>query len=126
MALTTLITSPPVISSHLGMGAILYPGGTAFRVWAKFATQVYVVGDFNHWSETANPLASESNGYWSIDVSGAKEGEQYRYLIHSPFLAQPHYRTDPYAKRVENDRGNGYITSSEFDWGTNPGLFHSK
>jgi 1,4-alpha-glucan branching enzyme len=43
---------------------------------------------------------------------------QYRYLIHSPFLTQPHWRTDPYAKRVENDRGNGYITSSEFDWGT--------
>ena len=104
-------------SDHPGMGAILYPGGTAFRVWAKYAAQVYVVGSFNHWSETANPLASEGNGYWSADVPGAKEGDQYRYLIHSPFLAQPQWRTDPYAKRVENDRSNGYITSSEFDWG---------
>ncbi len=63
MAFTTPITSTPIISSHPGMGAILYPGGTAFRVWAKFAQKVYVVGDFNHWSQTANPLASEGNGY---------------------------------------------------------------
>ena len=26
------------ISSHLGMGAILYPSGVAFRVWAKFGS----------------------------------------------------------------------------------------
>jgi 1,4-alpha-glucan branching enzyme len=108
-----------VIPNYPGMGAILYPGGTAFRIWAKFATQVYVVGDFNHWSETSNPLASEGNGYWYCNVSGAKEGDQYRYLIHSPFLSRPNWRTDPYAKRVENDYGNGYIASSEFDWGTN-------
>lgn len=108
-----------VASSQPGMGAVLYPGGTAFRVWAKFATQVYVLGDFNNWSKTANPLASEGNGYWSVDIPGAKEGDQYRYLIHSPFLSEPQWRTDPYAKRVENDRGNGYITSSEFNWGTN-------
>lgn len=119
MALTTPTTSTAAISSHPGMGAILYSSGTAFRVWAKFAQKIYVVGEFNNWSETANPLASEGDGYWSVDVSGAKIGQQYRYLIHSPFLAKPHYRTDPYAKRVDKGSGNGYITSSEFDWGTN-------
>lgn len=107
-----------VVSTRLGMGASLYSNGTTFRVWAKFASQVYVVGDFNGWSETADPLVSEGNGYWSVDVSTAKEGDQYRYLIYSSFLSQPHYRTDPYAKRVENERGNGYIVSSVFDWGT--------
>lgn len=82
----TSTTSTPVVSTHPSMGAILYFGGTAFRVWAKFAQKIYVVGEFNDWSETANPLASEENGYWSVDVPGAKEGQQYRYLIHSPFL----------------------------------------
>jgi 1,4-alpha-glucan branching enzyme len=89
MVSATLITASPVISSHLGMGSILYPGGTAFRVWAKFATAVYVVGEFNNWSETANPLAKEGNGYWSVDVAGAKEGEQYRYLIHNSVFLKP-------------------------------------
>ncbi len=119
MVSATRLIASPVISSHLGMGSILYPGGTAFRVWAKFASAVFVVGEFNNWSQTANPLADEGNGYWSVDVSGAQEGQQYRYLIHSQFLSQPQWRTDPYAKRVANDRGNGYITSSEFNWGTN-------
>lgn len=99
------------------MGSIIYPGGTAFRVWSKFASQVFVVGTFNQWSETAHPLASENNGYWSVDVPGAKDGDEYRYIIHSPFLTQPQWRTDPYAKRVENDLGNGFITTSQFDWG---------
>jgi 1,4-alpha-glucan branching enzyme len=108
---------PETASEHKGMGAILYPGGTAFRLWAKFATQVFVAGEFNNWSETANPLVSEGNGYWSVDVPGAMEGEQYRYVIHSPFLSTPNWRTDPYARRVENDKGNGFITSSDYDWG---------
>jgi 1,4-alpha-glucan branching enzyme len=105
-------------STRSGMGAIPYTGGTAFRVWAKFATQVHVLGDFNNWTETSNPLASEGNGYWSVDVEGAKVGDQYRYLINSDFLSQAQWRTDPYAKRVENDIGNGYITTSDFDWGS--------
>ncbi len=108
---------PAAVSTHHGMGSIPYPGGTAFRVWAKFATGVYVAGNFNHWSETSHPLANEGNGYWSTDVSGAKEGDQYRYVIFSPFATKPIWRTDPYARRVENDRGNGYITSADFTWG---------
>ncbi len=104
MDLPAPITSNPLISHHPGMGAIPYPGGTAFRVWAKFATQVYVVGDFNQWDESANSLAPEGNGYWSVDVFAAKEGDLYRYVIHSPFLAKPQYRTDPYAKRVDKIR----------------------
>jgi len=105
------------VSTHQGMGCILYPGGTAFRVWAKFATGVYVAGNFNRWSETSHPLANEGNGYWSTDVPGAKEGDQYRYVIISPYATKPIWRTDPYARRVENDRGNGYITAADFTWG---------
>jgi len=60
---------PPVApSAHPGMGTVLYPGGVAFRVWAPFASSVFAVGDFNKWSDTGNPFASEGNGYWSVDV----------------------------------------------------------
>ena len=47
-----------------GMGAIHYPGGIAFRVWAPHAEHVFVTGTFNAWSETAHPMDSEGNGYW--------------------------------------------------------------
>jgi 1,4-alpha-glucan branching enzyme len=30
------------VSNHDGMGNIVFPGGTAFRVWAPFASQVQV------------------------------------------------------------------------------------
>jgi hypothetical protein len=31
-------------SEQAGMGARIYPGGVAFRVWAPFAQDVYVSG----------------------------------------------------------------------------------
>src|SRR5512146_2156488 len=91
------ITSPQP-SSHSGMGAIVYPGGVAFRVWAPFASQVFVGGDFNNWSADANPLASEGNGYWSVDVLGAQNEQKYCYAIHNPNYPEPLLRTDPYAR----------------------------
>ncbi|MBD2694952.1 hypothetical protein [Anabaena catenula] len=93
-------------STHTGMGAISYEGGTAFRVWAKFASAVYVTGSFNNWSTTANPLVDEGNGYWSVDVPAAKEGDRYRYVIHSPFIKSEsgELRTDPYCKHVLDNR----------------------
>jgi 1,4-alpha-glucan branching enzyme len=102
------------------MGAIPYDGGTTFRVWSKFATKIYVAGDFNQWSTNENPLVSEGNGYWSVDFTGAKEGDRYRYIIYSPFISGFQWRTDPYCKRVlDNDSGDGVIIKDDFDWGSN-------
>lgn len=101
-------------SAHAGMGAIPYPDGTAFRVWAPHANKVYVAGTFNDWSETANPLASEDNGYWSGDVPGAKAGDQYRYLILNG--EQKLWRIDPYAREVTSSVGNSIIHNPDYDW----------
>lgn len=112
----------PIIkaSTHTGMGAIPYEEGTAFRVWAPFASAVYVAGDFNNWSTTANPLASENNGYWSVDFPGAEEKQKYRYVIESPFTSGVWWRTDPYCKHVlDNEGANGVIVKDQFDWGSN-------
>ncbi|MBW4425084.1 MAG: alpha amylase C-terminal domain-containing protein [Nostoc desertorum CM1-VF14] len=117
-------SSMPAIkaSTLTGMGAIPYKTGTAFRVWAPFASAVYVAGDFNNWSTSANLLTSENNGYWSVDVPGAKEGQKYRYVIQSPFIPADSvwWRTDPYCKHVlDNEGGDGVIVTDQFDWGTN-------
>ena len=66
------------------MGAIPNAKGVTFRVWAPHAEKVYLIGTFNGWNETSIPLFSEKNGYWSADVSEAKVGDEYRYLIHGP------------------------------------------
>jgi len=67
-----------------GIGAIPSARGVTFRVWAPHAEKVYLIGSFNGWNETSTPLVSEQNGYWTIDVSEAKVGDEYRYLIHGP------------------------------------------
>ncbi len=116
--------SPASPSSQPGMGSIPCSGGVAFRVWAPFAAQVHVAGQFNDWAKAAHPLASEGNGYWSTDVQGAKVGQQYLYVIRRD--GEELWRIDPYAKDVtdstyQNHKArNAIICDGAFDWGTKP------
>ncbi len=110
------------IAKQSGMGAIPHAKGVAFRVWAPHAEKVYLIGSFNDWNETSTSLLSEQNGYWSIDVPGAKAGDEYRYMIHTPadWNLPPLSRIDPYARKVTNAAGNGIIYEPQaFDWGDN-------
>jgi 1,4-alpha-glucan branching enzyme len=97
------------------MGTILYPGGATFRVWAPFASSVCAAGTFNQWSPTANPFASEPNGLWSVDVPGAKIGDQYQFVITNgtqPLI----WHKNPYASEVVNASGNAIVHDPNFDW----------
>ncbi len=109
-----------IVTTNKGMGAIPSAKGVTFRVWAPHAEKVYVTGAFNDWSKTSAPLINEKNGYWSIDVSEAKPGDEYRYVIHAPtdWNLPPLSRIDPYARKVTNSIGNGVIYDPKaFDWG---------
>ena len=90
-------------SKHSYMGATPYQddegAGVTFRVWAPFAQQVSVAGDFNNWSINANPLDSEGNGYWSVDLTAASIGQQYKFVIYDPADNQL-WRMDPYARAI--------------------------
>lgn len=54
-------------------------------VWAD---QVYVVGDFNHWSPTGTPLLQSRDGRWRATVE-LPVGQQYqfRYLVNGTWTA---------------------------------------
>jgi 1,4-alpha-glucan branching enzyme len=97
----------PLGSQRPGMGAVVYPGGTMFRVWAPNASAAFVAGDFNGWSDSATPLWSESNGNWSADVAGAIAGQKYKLVLHhgSDVL----HRADPRAAQMENSAGASII-----------------
>jgi len=96
-------------AQHPFMGATPYSdqtgSGVTFRVWAPFAAQVAVAGEFNGWSQSATPLFSEGNGYWSVDVSNAKVGQQYKFVIFNP-LGNALWRNDPYARSIIHGNGN--------------------
>ncbi len=65
--MTTNISAPSTTAlpeSHHRMGTIRFPGGIAFRVWAPFASEVFVAGTFNQWSKSDNPFFNEGNGCW--------------------------------------------------------------
>ena len=99
------------------MGAIPFAGGVAFRVWAPFASQVFVTGGFDQWAGNAHPLAFEGNGYWSVDVPSARVGDQYKFVIHNGDVPGELWRIDPYARNVTSSRGNAVVIAGGFDWG---------
>ena len=93
--------------------------GVTFRVWAPFAAQVAVAGEFNHWSPSAHPLFSEGNGYWSVDVPVAMVGQAYKYVVCNP-AGNPLWRNDPYARSIMHNAGllNSCIASANEVFGT--------
>ncbi|MDO5102351.1 MAG: alpha-amylase family glycosyl hydrolase [Lautropia sp.] len=100
---------------HAGMGALPYEGGVFFRVWAPHADQVWVMGDFNDWSRTDHPLSHEGDGYWYVEVPGAKTGQEYKYVLRHGETCLD--RIDPYARQVTNSVGHGVIYDpAGFDW----------
>ncbi len=100
-----------------GMGAVPHSKGTHFRVWAPNAKAVNVSGSFNKWKEEkAVPLEREDNGYWSGNITKAKPGDEYRYIITTQYDTQI-YRNDPYARMVTNSVGNSVIyDTNAFGW----------
>ena len=85
-------------ANQTGMGATTQNLGTTFRVWAPHARRVTVSGDFNDWSRERDPLISEKNGYWSATIPRAREGDQYKFVIHNG--ASSLMRNDPYAREI--------------------------
>ncbi len=97
----------PVIDPLPGMGAIPDEDGVAFRVWAPNAQQVSVIGTFNDWQPGVDACSQEEHGYWYINISNAKPGDEYKF--HLVNGEQQLERIDPYAKIVTNSVGNGVI-----------------
>ncbi len=72
--------------------------GTYFAVWAPDAEQVFVVGDFNHWSRTSHPLhPRDQSGIWEAFVPGVGIGTIYKYYIISRHNGYRVEKADPFA-----------------------------
>ena len=103
-------------SNHPGMGALPYPGGVAFRVWAPFASSVCVAGSFNAWSTTAAPLTAEVGGFWSTDVAGARVGDEYKFVLTSSARPGILWKNNPYARSLTSSARNSVVADDGYAW----------
>ena len=83
------------------MGAHRTEEGVTFRVWAPNAEQVFVVGDFNDWSEGAPMTRITEGGIWEaiLPADLVKDGMNYKYRIIGS--GRNVLKSDPYGVRTE-------------------------
>ena len=92
--------------------------GVYFAVWAPKAKAVSLVGNFNNWDGSKNPMTrNEPNGIWDIFVPGLDVGEVYKYQIKT-WDDRILMKADPYANSSELRPNNASVVSdiSHFKW----------
>ena len=67
---------------QLGGHPLAGDAGARFAVWAPNARGVSVVGDWNYWSEGADPLEPQAvSGVWAGVAPNAREGQAYKFSV---------------------------------------------
>lgn len=72
--------------------------GVVFRVWSPSAKSVSVVGDFNCWDKSANPMIND-DGVFETFVEGLKMYDNYKFCVVSD--KGEVLKADPYAFHAE-------------------------
>ena len=93
--------------------------GCYFAVWAPSATNVTVMGDFNHWRSSQYKLNPrwDKSGIWEGFIPGVKHGAVYKYNVTGP-NGQVFEKGDPYAFMWEVPPQTGSVVWDirEFKW----------
>lgn len=72
--------------------------GTYFAVWAPNAQQVSVIGNFNDWDKTGQPLSPKgSTGIWEGFFPGIGKGSLYKYHVLSRVSGYRVDKADPFS-----------------------------
>jgi len=91
--------------------------GVRFAVWAPNAREVSVVGSFNGWDGSANPMRRHDGGVWEAFVPGVGEGETYKYEVLG-YDGARRLRSDPLAFYSEQYPGFASIVHDldRYEW----------
>jgi 1,4-alpha-glucan branching enzyme len=93
--------------------------GAVFRVWAPAALSVSVVGDFNKWDRTVNPMKRISEqGVFETFIPGIKNFDIYKFSIETK-SKKIILKADPYAHHMETrpSTASRYYDISGYNWG---------
>jgi 1,4-alpha-glucan branching enzyme len=75
--------------------------GVQFAVWAPNAKTVSVIGDFNNWSVSANPMEPNATGVWEAFIPRIRQGDVYKYHVESRYNGYRADKADPYGFAAE-------------------------
>ncbi len=92
--------------------------GVYFATYAPNASEVYVLGDFNGWTEFDKPLTKLGpGGIWAGFVPGVEENSLYKFFIKAA-NGETLYKADPFANYAEKRPGTASrITDiTGFEW----------
>ena len=109
------------------LGSFLAGDTAIFRVWAPAAQAVSVVGEFNNWNTSANPMYRIADGVWQTEISGVKNYDCYKYAVTSPD-GNITLKSDPYARHYETAPANAskIYADDEYEWGDGDWLDNQK
>ncbi len=104
------------IADTTRMGANLTPDGATFRYWAPNATALYVLGDFNGWTESDIGLLQRGPAdHWVGFIADVKDRHRYKLRVHGP--AGAGWKRDPFARELTTPwPGDCIVRAIEFPW----------
>ena len=118
--------SDPFLPFHEGrevrawnlLGCHAEDGGHVFHVWAPHAVEVSLIGDFNGWDESADPMTDLGNGIWEGRISGLERYATYKYAVRTAD-GRTLAKADLYAFHAETRPGNAskVYDLSGYEWG---------
>lgn len=111
-------------TGYLYFGLFRNEGGWVIRDWAPNATALYLIGDFNSWTEKEEyELHSVSNGCWELQLEPEKikHKDLYAFSMHWP--GGEGKRIPAWATRVVQDM-NTYIFNAQV-WDPAPYIWKS-
>ncbi|MGL4307034.1 MAG: 1,4-alpha-glucan branching enzyme, partial [Mycobacteriaceae bacterium] len=91
--------------------------GVSFAVWAPAAQGIAVIGDFNGWNGSVNPMRClGSSGVWELFIPDISVGELYKYQIHN-LDGSVINKADPMAFATEIPPATASkVYQSSYDW----------
>ena len=102
------------------LGCHLAAGGAHFAVWAPNARSVAVVGEWNDWERTANPLTvrHDGSGIWEGFAEGVAHGHAYKFHVVSQRRDYAVDKADPFAVYAQvPPETASRAWSTDYEWG---------
>ena len=91
--------------------------GVQFSVWAPNARQVWLMGEFNGWHDSNQPMNPGQNGIWELFVPGLEEHAVYKYRVQGAG-GECYDKADPYGFAMEQrPRTASVVTNLDsYEW----------